>query len=74
MDAFDMADVISKYLGDILITRLYILMMTVSKHLFDSVTCAKITGERRLSNYISAERQIHQSYEFMAIGLVKDSA
>lgn len=71
MDAFDVSFMISSDVSNLLGMTITVFLFTDSKQLFDSVTKAKRTTEKRLMIDISAARESYKRYEIEAIGLIK---
>lgn len=70
-DAFDAAYIIKHDLELIYRQHLPLIMLTDSKQMFDVVTRASHTTEKRLMIYVAAAREAYQRNEIFNVGLVK---
>jgi hypothetical protein len=71
VDAFDNAFILCHELSKMLGADLPLLMMMDSRALFDVITRARYTTERRLMVYIAAAREAYQNRKMSNIGLIR---
>jgi len=70
-DAFDAAFIIRHDLERLYLQHLPLVMLTDSKQIFDVITRASHTAEKRLMIDVAVAREAYNRYEISSVGLVK---